>query len=350
MLACAAMLPPVPSCVAILRFSAAGDVMLVAPAIDALAAAWPTARLVMVTHARLAPLLDGHPRLHAVVGRAPHEGVWALSRRLAVHRIEAVCDLHGSWRSRALSALLRPRRAVRWRKRTLKETLGLRLGHGRYWPARSMEARLHDAVCTLVGQALPRPALVHHARPEDLMRGAAIVAACALVPHAPVVALLPGAAWATKRWPTAHFAAVARALLAEGVQVLAVGSAAEQPLTSAIAAAAPGVHDLGGQAGLGALAGVLRRCDAVLAGDTGPMHMARGLGVPTVALFGSTPPTQFELAPAAALFAGVDCSPCSVYGRAACPRGHLRCLTELSVPAALAALRAQLQRSVPLPR
>ena len=75
------------------------------------------------------------------------------------------------------------------------------------------------------------------------------------------------------------------------------------------------------------------------------MHLARGLGVPVVALFTSTPPQQF--APYAAgrvraLAADVACAPCSFYGRATCPRGHAACLTAIGVDEVCAAIEALL--------
>jgi ADP-heptose:LPS heptosyltransferase len=59
------------------------------------------------------------------------------------------------------------------------------------------------------------------------------------------------------------------------------------------------------------------------------MHMARGLGVPTLAFFGSTDPGMFDFSGHHALFAGVECSPCSFYGRSSCPKGHFRCMLDL---------------------
>ena len=77
-----------------------------------------------------------------------------------------------------------------------------------------------------------------------------------------------------------------------------------------------------------------------VANDSGPMHMARALGVPTVALFGSTDPGQFDFTGHAALFVGLTCSPCSLYGKRRCPLGHFRCMRELGVDRVYAAARA----------
>ena len=75
-----------------------------------------------------------------------------------------------------------------------------------------------------------------------------------------------------------------------------------------------------------------------VANDSGPMHLARALGVPTLALFGSTDPGMFDFTGHHVLFAGVPCSPCSFFGRRRCPRGHFRCMLDLDVDCAWAAL------------
>ena len=65
-------------------------------------------------------------------------------------------------------------------------------------------------------------------------------------------------------------------------------------------------------------------------GDSGLVHAARAMGVPTVALFGPTAPLVHELGPKErAVTLGLDCSPCSAHGQRRCPLGHHRCLRDL---------------------
>jgi ADP-heptose:LPS heptosyltransferase len=134
--------------------------------------------------------------------------------------------------------------------------------------------------------------------------------------------------------------------------VVIQGSAAERPLgqelsalvrAADVSAAVPPLLDLCGELDVRGLVALSSLCTAFVAGDTGPMHVARALGVPTVAVFGSTDPGMFEWGghhPVVA--AGVACAPCSFHGRKRCPRGHLRCLTELGVAPVWAAVEAAL--------
>ena len=138
--------------------------------------------------------------------------------------------------------------------------------------------------------------------------------------------------------PVERFAGLARRAIAEGFQVAVQGSAAEAALGKEIAARAPGTADLCGKLDLRGLGGFVARCVAFVANDSGPMHMARALGVPTLAFFGSTDPAMFDFEGHSALFAGVECSPCSFFGRRRCPRGHFRCMLDLDEERAWRAL------------
>jgi heptosyltransferase-2 len=146
----------------------------------------------------------------------------------------------------------------------------------------------------------------------------------------PVVALAPGAAHATKRWPIAHWVAAAERLRAAGFHLVVVGGpddrgAAQQlaPL-AALAAGAFTLQETGA---------LLAQARAVVSGDTGVMHMATGVGTPVVALFGPTV-EQFGFFPyrarAAVLQRDLPCRPCSTMGSARCPLGHHRCLRDIA--------------------
>ncbi|HUK62744.1 MAG TPA: glycosyltransferase family 9 protein, partial [Dongiaceae bacterium] len=77
------------------------------------------------------------------------------------------------------------------------------------------------------------------------------------------------------------------------------------------------------------MAALLSRCAAGVSNDSGLMHVAAARGVKLVAIFGSTSPV-FGFAPAGpghvVLCRNEPCQPCTVHGRAACPRGHFRCM------------------------
>ncbi len=117
----------------------------------------------------------------------------------------------------------------------------------------------------------------------------------------------------------------------------------DRPIADTIvAAAAVPVTDLVGKTSLAQLMDELRTCDLLLTNDTGTMHIAAFLGVPTVAVFGSTEPTLTgPLGPIHRILRHhVDCSPCFLRE---CPL-DFRCMKAIEVPEVVSAVLAHLNR------
>lgn len=148
------------------------------------------------------------------------------------------------------------------------------------------------------------------------------------------LALIPGAAHATKRWPGFE---ELRAALKE--PVIWLGGPAEAERIQALAQPEDlCVHEAGFTETLRALEG----CDLAVGGDTGLMHLAAACGVPTLALFGPTHPLDgFWSHPDPPLHMGLPCSPCSKHGGPRCPFGDFACMQELSVPLVLREIQAR---------
>ena len=105
----------------------------------------------------------------------------------------------------------------------------------------------------------------------------------------------PGAGSPARRWPAERFAAVARAELRAGREVVVSGSAGEVELAGRVAelAGLPRGASLAGSADLLALARAVAAAGRVVCGDTGVAHLATALGTPSVVLFGPVPPTEW---------------------------------------------------------
>jgi len=156
------------------------------------------------------------------------------------------------------------------------------------------------------------------------------------------VVLAPGAEYGpAKQWPVEHYAAAAAALEADGRRIVVAGLPADRPLGERIARAAPGTLNLCGETALPGLVALLARAALLVSNDSGAMHIAAALGLPQVALFGSTNPVWTGPANPAArvLTRNLPCAPC--YARR-CPLGHTACLTGLAPEQVVAAAEALL--------
>jgi lipopolysaccharide heptosyltransferase II len=190
--------------------------------------------------------------------------------------------------------------------------------------------------------------------PEAAARMRARLEALGIRPGDRVVGIHGGAVNGTaKRWPAGHWAALADRLIAQRhVHVLLTGSASERPISEAIRRRmreTPIV--LTGETDIDELLAVLARCDLVLSGDSGPLHMAVALGRPTVSIYGPTDPRLYGPSPkpeqrAIVIRRGLPCSPCySLLATAECPHGQPVCMIDVTVGEVFAAAIQLLERS-----
>jgi ADP-heptose:LPS heptosyltransferase len=110
------------------------------------------------------------------------------------------------------------------------------------------------------------------------------------VPESPYVVVHPGASVPARAWAPDRHAELVEALAARAVGVVVTGSGAEAELTEHVARDVPGAVDLGGRTDLAGLAEVIAGAACLVAGNTGPAHLAAAVGTPVVSLFAPTVP------------------------------------------------------------
>ncbi len=153
----------------------------------------------------------------------------------------------------------------------------------------------------------------------------------------PVIGFNPGAAFGpAKQWPVEKFGQLA-ALIANnygesGCVIMVFGTDVDTPGAQEIkqfALRTPHhVVDMTGKTSLKQAMALIKACDAFVTNDSGLMHVAAGLGTPTIAIFGST--NHVTTGPysenSVILRREIECSPCL---QTHCPKGHLNCLESI---------------------
>jgi heptosyltransferase II len=161
----------------------------------------------------------------------------------------------------------------------------------------------------------------------------------------PLVGVNPGAFYGSaKRWPEERFAGLLDKLIQQtGWQVVLFGSPREKTMAEKIQGQMKsGVHILSGQTSLSVLIALMSCCHLFITNDSGPMHLAAALRIPTIAIFGSTDDIATgPLSPKAVVInKRVECSPCLLRE---CPI-DLRCMTRISAEEVLELSMQMLRR------
>ncbi|MEP7205520.1 MAG: lipopolysaccharide heptosyltransferase II [Casimicrobiaceae bacterium] len=297
------------------------------PVVDVLAPAWCApvyARMRGIGRIIDNPL--GHGRLDLPARRAVAR---TLQDGKGQPRYTRALVLPNSWKSALIPWLARiPRRTgyrgeARW---------GL-LNDVRHLRRREL-SRLVDRFAALVakpGELVPMPPAPKLV--PNVANRTAAVHAMNLRPRRRIAILCPGAEFGpAKRWPPTHFADLAGRFLESGLQVWIIGSPNDRLAADAVLRAAgdgaPFIRDLTGRTDLGTAIDLLSLAAVVVSNDSGLMHAAAAVGVPVVALFGSSSPVYTPPLSPVAKVARIEiaCSPCF---KRECPLGHFKCLRDL---------------------
>jgi len=265
------------------------------PLLPVLRQRFPTSKISWVIRDSFANLLEGHSCLDEIIPfqrRSSAGQYWQFLKSLHRKKFDLVIDLQGLLRTGIMTAATR----APWRIGIEAAREGSHLTYnltipdtGRYVPAYLKYWRVADALGqgeTRRETEIPIPDADQSWAQERLKSPEF---------NLPTLAIHAGAQWITKRWPPESFAAVgAKAIRRFRCQIALVGTAEERTLTTQIEkllhkfVPTGRVLNLAGETSLKQLAAVLQQANFVLTNDSGPMHLAAGLGTPVTGIFTCT--------------------------------------------------------------
>jgi heptosyltransferase-2 len=317
-----------------------GDAVMSLPALEALRGRFPEAEIVVLSKPWVSELYWRHPAVTRQIVYDPNaehrgaRGFWKLVQQLRAEHFDAAIlfqnAFHAAW--------------TVWLAR-----IPVRIGYDREGRSGLLTEGVHPPPPAAFGhqayyylELLFRAGLID--RPQDVTEirlrlerseeswAAKHLDSLGLRGPRFLVGLNPGASFGpAKRWLPERFADLADRLIgALHADVLIFGSREQRPLAETIASEME--HTpliLAGETTLRQFMALLARCRLVVTNDSGPMHLTAALGVPLVAIFGSTDErTTGPVSPRARVVSQhVSCSPC---GLRECPI-DFRCMTRVSV-------------------
>jgi heptosyltransferase-2 len=337
----------------VIQTSFLGDVILTTPLIAELAKRGPVDVLVTPEGAAV---LANNPGIRNIIrydkrgtyGSAL--GLWQTIRQIRSRRpYDAAYLAQGSFRSGLLAMMTGARERIGFASSTGRSLYTKQLP---YRPDRHHAERLWSLSMAECADPPTREQTRPRLYPSDKDRGAIDMFLRENGDSdAPFVALAPGSAWGTKRWP--YYVDLARKLGAD-FRIVVIGSKSDGAIAEQIAAALPPgcVLNATGVLSLLASAELIGRAQAIVTNDSAPQHLASAMGTPTLTIFGPTVP-EFGFGPLAERHAvaghdSLSCRPCDRHGPQRCPLGHWRCMRELGADYVAGMLTEVLNPPVPV--
>lgn len=323
----------------IVRMSALGDIVHALPVLSALREAQPAAEIDWLVDARYAGILDFVDGIHQrIIGRP---GLLRAIRELRRRRYDVAIDLQGLLKSASVAGLSGATRVIGFEKQALRESSAAWFyGETIPVPANAHIIEKNRAVLPVLGigtTAVRFPFRIPISAVADHVSERAQVAG-----DGRYVLINPGAAWPNKRWAPDRFGEIGRRIRDRfGLPSFVLWGRGEQPLADQVVSASAGAAVRAPETSLGDLIAVAHRAALMVAGDTGPIHIAAALGTPVVGLYGPTwPERNGPWDPADKVVSRAES--CVCHHKRQCQRARM-CLDDISVDDVFAAIEARMR-------
>lgn len=318
---------PAKSRILILKLSAIGDCLVASPLARALRERYPDAHLAWAVQSKAKTVVEGNPYLDEVIVQEKGlRGLLQTMRQVRSARFDAVIDVQGALKSAPISWASRARwRIVSSRAEPIARRIANHVVPMPTPPPHALEQYLRVAAALDIDSKTPRR-LVLATTEKEAAWADEFWKENALPER--VVALNPGSLRPIKAWPAEHFVVLADLLEGSGIRTMLIGGPTDREKVGEIEAAMQHQPiNAAGKTNLRQLGALLKKCNLLVSADTGPMHIAAGVGTPVVALFGPTDPRR--TGPIGenhvVLTRDLPCRPC--FQQPTCER--YECLTEM---------------------
>jgi len=339
------------------RFSAMGDVALLAPALRAVLAAHPDVEITLLTRKLFVPFFAEMPGVRVVAAdlKGRHKGftgLWRLYRELAPEGFDALIDLHNVSRSQVLGLFFRLAgvpvyRVDKGRGEKRDYIAGKRPGPLKH----TVDRYLATFEKFGLGSSPVQPPYIQSS-PAGRQAAEQALRELGVAPGQTLVGIAPFAMHAPKMWGLEPVRKVLQALSERPeTQLLLFGGGGEEGQTlEALAADYPAVLSVAGKYALETELGLMQRLRLMLSMDSSNMHLASLSGIPTFSIWGGTHPdlgfSAYGQDPALEIHPPIElaCRPCSVYGAKPCRYGRPKCMESITAESVSARLLAFLDR------
>ena len=306
----------------IIRLSSLGDILLTTPIIRSLKEQNSEIKIDFILREQYADLLRYNKNIKSLLlYKEDSVSKETLFKDLRKNNYDLVVDLQNNFRSAEIRKETKANQVI-FNKRTVDKFLLVHFKINRFNGQQEIPKRYSE---TLPGLRLDNNGLELFFPSETKTN---------LSDNVKHIGIAPGSRHFTKMWPKQYFIDLSKMVLDDGYSIAIFGGKSDFKLCSELAEKIPGSINLCNDDKILQTAADMKKCNAVICNDSGLMHAATAIGIPVLAIFGSTV-KEFGFAPYRSRNIVLEnnsltCRPCSHIGRENCPKKHFKCMLELT--------------------
>ncbi len=341
-----------PKKVLIVRLSSIGDVLLTTPTIRLLKNKFPDSQIDFVIKKRFAELLKHHPSISHLYHYDKYDeanSLRTIKQQIRNQNYDLIIDLHKNFRSYYLTTGSGAKDIVRYNKGVIQRFLMVKF-----------KLKLSRTIVPIYQRYLnnlKRFEIKYDGKGLDIFFDEKVERRsfdkCSNFLNdlsGLIIGIAPGAKHATKRWTAEGFSTVINFFVSnKNARIILFGGDADREIVKSFSIQK---HQLVlntiGELSLLEAAALMNYCDLVLTNDSGLMHIAAALKKKVVAIFGSTTEELgfFPYLNEQTILQNnnLKCRPCSHIGRKKCPKGHFKCMKEITADHVISAMEGLLNK------
>jgi heptosyltransferase-2 len=303
-----------------------GDVILATPLIEKLHQFYPGAQIDFLLKKGHESLFDEHPYLRKVwvfeKGKDKYRNMLDLINSIRAESYDWVINCHRFFSSGLITTFSNAKVKIGFDKNPWSYFYNHKVAHQiNDQDVDNHEVKRNLALITpFTDSNFIKPKL--HPRPQDFLK---------LLPQEAYICIAPASVWFTKQFPAEHWVELINAY-ADRFTVYLLGGKSDLALCESIQqkTKTQKVHITVGQLSFLESAALMSKARMNFVNDSAPLHLASAINAPVTAIFCSTTPA-FGFGPLSDIAYTVetneqlDCKPCNLHGKEACPKGHFKC-------------------------
>jgi lipopolysaccharide heptosyltransferase II len=324
----------------VIRLSSLGDIILTTPFLKVLREKFPNAQTDYLTKSEYADIIKYNPNIHKVIevdNIINFKGLRELKKQLQANSYDLIADLHNNLRTFYLRLFFGGGvKFLKFKKYSLRKFLlvKFKINLLRNFPAIAQRYILTlNKLLGIESLNLNHPPEIFTSA-EEVKKAGSTLNGLTIPAGTKLICIVPGAKHFTKTYPAEYYAELINKFDNTKYSFLLVGRGNDKKnIDSIISSTGANVYDLCDKLSLLELTELMKKCDLVISGDTGPMHIAEAAGAALIMLAGSSV-REFGFYPQTKNSSviennGLKCRPCSHIGRPSCPQGHFKCTREI---------------------